>query len=98
MAGSYQLILNGLPVNDDFYSKLSTLEVEESVDLPGAILIKLPITATDAGDLTFVADDRLRPFSTVAVVAQQESQDDQCVFDGLILSHKLHLETGAVAS
>src|SRR6266545_261638 len=98
MAGSYQLILNGSPVDDDFYTKLSALEVEENVDLPGAVLLKLPISATDAGDLTFVTDDRLQPFATVAVVAQQESQDGQCIFDGVILSHKLHLEAGAVAS
>ncbi len=88
MAGSYQLILNGSPVDDDFYTKLSALEVEENVDLPGAVLLKLPISATDAGDLTFVTDDRLQPFATVAVVAQQESQDGQCIFDGVILSHK----------
>src|SRR5712691_7117759 len=98
MAGSYQLILNGSPVDDGFYTKLSALEVEENVDLPGAVLLKLPVSATDAGDLTFVADDRLQPFSTVAVVAKQEDHDDECIFDGIILSHKLRLTTGAVAS
>jgi phage protein D len=98
MAGTYQLILNGSPVDDDFYTKLSTLEVEENVDLPGAVLLKLPVSTTDDGDLTFVTEDRLKPFSTVAVVAKQEDKADQCIFDGLVLSHKLHLTTGAVAS
>lgn len=98
MAGTYQLILAGAPVDDDFYTKLSALEVEENVDLPGAILFKLPVSATDDGDLTFVTSDQLKPFSTVAVVAKQEDQADQCIFDGLILSHKLHLTTGTVAS
>ncbi len=98
MAGTYQLILNGTPADDDFYTKLSALEVEENVDLPSAVLIKLPVTATDDGDLTFVADDRLQPFSTVAVVAKQEDNDDACIFDGFVLSHKLHLTTGTTSS
>jgi phage protein D len=98
MAGTYQLILNGAPVDDKFYTEMSALEVEESVDLPGAIMIKLPVSTTDAGDLTFVADADLQPFATAAVVVQQETEEAQCVFDGLILSHKLHLETGAVKS
>ena len=98
MAGTYQLILNGTPVDDDFYTKLTALEVEESVDLPGAILFKLPVSTNDAQDIDFVNDDRLQPFATAAVVASQEGEDDQCIFDGLVLSHKLHLQTGTVAS
>jgi phage protein D len=98
MAATYQLILNGSPAVDDFYTEMSAMEVEESVDLPGAVLLKLPVSVTEAGDLTFVNDANLQPFVTVAVVAQQETEDAQCIFDGLILSHKLHLETGAVNS
>ena len=66
--------------------------------MDAAVLLKLPVSTTDDGDLTFVTDDRLKPFSTVAVVAKQEDTADQCIFDGLVLSHKLHLTTGAVAS
>src|SRR5262249_40803405 len=94
----YQLILGGAPVDDAFYAKLTTLEVEESVDLPGAILLKLPVSTDDAQDLDVVNDARLAPFATAAVVATQEGEDDQCIFDGVVLSHKLHLETGTVAS
>ncbi|HVZ52512.1 MAG TPA: contractile injection system protein, VgrG/Pvc8 family, partial [Pseudolabrys sp.] len=43
-------------------------------------------------------DARFQPFATLAVVAQQEDQPDQCVFDGVVLSSKLHLTTGAVGS
>lgn len=98
MAGSYQIILNGAPADADFYANISVLEVEESIDLPGAVLIKLPVTATQDNDLTLVADDNLAPFSTIAVVATQQDQDDACIFDGFILSHKLHLTTGVTAS
>lgn len=98
MAGIFQLILNGTPADDGFYTQMSTLEVEENVDLPGAIQIKLPVTTNDSGDLTNVSDDRFQPFATLAVVAQQEDQPDQCIFDGFVLSSKLHLQTGAVGS
>jgi len=98
MAGTFQVVINGTPVEDDFYTKMAALEVEENADEPGAFVMKLPV-ATDGGtDLTFVNDPRLQPFANVAVVVKQEDQADQCVFDGYVLSHKLHLETGAASS
>jgi phage protein D len=96
MPGSYQLIINGTPVDDGFYAVMGKLEVEENLDLPGAILLRLPVSSDDNGDLSYVGDARFQPFATVAVVAQQEDAPDQCVFDGLVLSSKLHLTTGAV--
>jgi phage protein D len=98
MAGSFQLILNGTPVDEGFYEQVSMIEVEENVDLPSAVLIKLPVGADGAGDLTHVSDPRFAPFATVAVVAQQEDAPAECIFDGVVLSNKLHLETGTVAS
>jgi phage protein D len=96
MVGTFQLILNGTAVDDGFYTAMGTLEVEENVDLPAAILIKLPVSTDDHGDLTYVSDDRFQPFATMAVVAQQEDAPDQCIFDGFVLSSKLHLTTGVV--
>jgi len=72
--------------------------VEENTELPGAILIKLPVTADESSELTYVSDDRFQPFATLAVIAQQEDQPDQCIFDGFVLSSKLHMTTGAVGS
>jgi phage protein D len=77
---------------------MTSLEVEENVDLPGAIQLSLPVNATDAGDLAFVNDATLQPFATVAVVAAVEGKADECIFDGFVLSHKLHLETGTTGS
>jgi phage protein D len=96
MAGAFQLIINGTPVDDAFYTDVGGLEVEENVDLPGAILIKLPVSSDGNGDLTYVSDDRVQPFATVAVVAQQEDEPDQCIFDGFVLASKLHVTTGGV--
>lgn len=98
MAGTVQVVVNGTPVEDALYTQLTQLEVEENADLPGAFLMKLPITTDDSGDLTFVNDPRFQPFANIAVVAKQESLPDECVFDGYVLSSKLHLETGGTAS
>jgi len=98
MAGTFQILLNGQPVEDDFYTKVTTLEVEENLDMPGAFLMKLPVTTDGSGDLTMVNDARLQPLATVAIVAKQENNPDECIFDGLVLSQRLHLETGAVSS
>ena len=98
MASSFQLILNGVPADDDLFSNISSLEIEENADLPGAIQINLPVTTSEEGDLTFVNDDRFQPFANLAVVATPEDKADECIFDGYVLAHKLHLETGTTAS
>lgn len=74
------------------------LEVEENADLPGAIQLHLPIARASEGDLTFVNDARLAPFANLAVVATPEGKGEECIFDGYILAHKLHLETGITNS
>lgn len=97
MGSSFRVLLDGNPADETLYSGLSSLEVEENLDMPGAIQLNLGVSSAD-GDLTFVNDSGLGPFVNVAVVATPEGQDAQCIFDGYILSHKLHLETGTTAS
>ncbi len=94
MASIFQLLLNGTAADDDLYTALSMLEVEENADLPGAIQLNLAVSRSEAADLTWVNDDRLQPFANLAVVAAPEGESDECIFDGYVLSHKLHLETG----
>lgn len=98
MASTFQLLFDGTPADDALYTALGLLEVEEHVDLPGAIQLRLPVSRSDDGELTYVTDDRFRPFANLAVVATPEGQTGQCIFDGYVLSHKLHLETGTVSS
>jgi hypothetical protein len=98
MASKFRVLLDGTPADDPLYTTLSTLEVEENVDLPSAIQLSLPVNRTDDGDLSFVTDDRFKPFANLAVVATPEGKPDECIFDGYVLSHKLHLETGTTSS
>jgi len=95
---TYSLLIDGNPADDDLINAIGALEVEENAELPGAIQLKLPVSPTDAGDLTYVADSRFRPFANLAVVATPDSGSAQCIFDGYVLSHKIHLETGTTAS
>src|SRR5260370_12982886 len=98
MANTFQLLLDGKPADNDLYTVMSSLEVEENADLPGAIQLNLPVSRSDSGDLTYVSDSRFKPFANLAVVATPEGKATACIFDGYVLSHILHLETGTTAS
>jgi hypothetical protein len=97
MPTTYQVLFNGTPADDSFYNQLSSLEVEENADLPGAIQLTMPV-GTQNGDLTIVNDSRFAPFSNVAVVVTPPTGSAECIFDGYVLTAKLHLERGIVAS
>jgi phage protein D len=121
MPSSYQILFDGEPADADFYTSITSLEVEENVDLPGAVQLNLPVNRSDNGDLTYVTDSRFKPLAKIAVVATPAAgaatdlasaaasavgalgigggaSAAQCIFDGYILSQKLHLEKGATNS
>jgi hypothetical protein len=94
----FRLLLDGSPADGDLYTQISSLEVEENADMPGAIQLQLPVDTSSSGDLTFVTDDRFKPCVNLAVVATPASGSDQCIFDGYVLSHNLHLKKGTTDS
>src|ERR1043165_5893581 len=121
MPSTYQILLNGQPADADLYTSLSSLEVEENLDLPGAVQLNLPVSRTEGGDLAYVAEGRFQPLANLAVVASASGSGSggvagaaasalsalggsgspngtECIFDGYILSHKLHLEKGTTNS
>jgi phage protein D len=99
MAGSsYRLVINGSPVEDSLHALLAEIEVEENVDLPGALQLSLPVGTDGHDDLTFLNDARFAPFAPVSLVAQPEGGTSACIFDGCVLSHKAHLDAGTMAS
>jgi phage protein D len=90
---TYQVLFDGTPAGQDFYDMVSTLEIEENADLPGAFSLQLPVAAKD-GELSWVGDARIGPYANVAVVATPEGGDQHCIFDGYVLTHKLRLPSG----
>jgi phage protein D len=60
--------------------------------------LKLAVSRSAEGELDLPADPRLRPFANVAVVVTPEGGTAECIFDGYVLSHRLHLESGVTAS
>lgn len=95
---SYQIFFGGEPAPDLFYDGVSSVEVEENLDLPGALELALAVNRTPEGDLDTPNDPALAPLANVAVVATVEDGSPQCIFDGPILSHRLHLERGTTSS
>jgi hypothetical protein len=89
------------PAEAEFYDLFDTLEIEENADLPGAFQCTLPVATRPAGtgeDLTVVDDERFRPYSRVAVVVGVEDERDACIFDGYVLAHGIHLDSGTTAA
>ena len=98
MPNAYRLLFDGQPAADDLYTQLASLEVEESLDMPGAFELELPVSRSESGDLSFINDSQFQPYANVAVVALAEDQPAECIFDGFVLANKLHLESGAINS
>jgi hypothetical protein len=94
---TYQVIFDKASAKPDFYDGVAKLEVEENADLPDAFSVQLPVSAAD-GELTWVGDRRIGPYSNVAVVVTPEGGDPQCIFDGYVLSNKVHMPAGPVGA
>jgi hypothetical protein len=77
---------------------LQSIEVEENVDGPSAMTITVPVNRTSSGDLTYVDDGSFEPYTPVSVVLQAGLFSTQCVFDGYVLSWRLHLDRATAKS
>lgn len=93
-----EIFFDGAPADGDLYDSIAALEVEENVDLPSAMQMTLPVALDATGDLTFVHDARVKPLANVAVVVSADGEESHCIFDGYVLTHKLHLDSGVTAS
>ncbi len=94
---SFSILIGGTAA-EDLAATFNQLEVEENVDAPGAFSLTLPVNVTSTGDYDAVSDSRLAPLSNVAIVATASDGNQQCLFDGYVLSQTAHLDTGTVAS
>jgi hypothetical protein len=97
MAATYHLLFDGRAADEALYDGLSSVEVEESLDLPAAIRLTLPVGRTPAGALTAVAEPRFAPYSNVVLVGDAGA-GPVCLFDGYVLSHAVHLRSGVAGS
>jgi phage protein D len=98
VAHSYQILLDGSPVPTTIYGAIDTLQIEENAEQPGAMELRVPISRGDSGDLTLVNEAPFQPFANLAVVVTAQGKTPECIFDGFVLSHKIHLDQGAVTS
>src|SRR5262249_935926 len=93
----YQLLFEDKPAEKDFYEQISRLEIEENADLPGALSLTLPVAVAD-GELTWVSDSKLRPYAKIAGRGAAPDAPDACIFDGYVLTHKVHLRQGTAGA
>jgi hypothetical protein len=93
-----KLQVGGTAVPDAFYDAIQQLEVEESSDRPGTLLLRLPVNRTSAGDLQFVGDGTFEPMTNVCVTVTPSGGSPQCIFDGYALSWRLHMDRSGISS
>jgi hypothetical protein len=103
VADQFQVLFgDGATAADDaFYTSLTSIEVEENADLPGAVQLTLSISTQGTSgheDLTLVGDDHFKPYARVAVVATPDGGTAACIFDGYVLSHRIHVDRGTTAA
>jgi hypothetical protein len=94
---TYQILINGTAIGDDFYDTIGGLDVEENSTLPDALKLTLPISTANS-ELSWVGDAKVAPYANIAVVATPDGGSAQCIFDGYVLSHTVHLNAGITAS
>ncbi|HTW98470.1 MAG TPA: hypothetical protein VMD59_06825 [Acidimicrobiales bacterium] len=100
MSLDVQLCVAQSAVPTAFYDAIARLEVQESSDRPGVLLLELPANRTSAGDLQFVGDGTFEPMTsiTLTVTPSAAGAAAQCIFDGYALSWRLHLDRTSTAS
>jgi len=91
MAVSFRLHVAGREAPAALAEALHRVEVEENADGPGAMTLTLPVNRTSSGDLSYVDDGTMDPYTPVSVVLTA-GPSTQCVFDGYVLSWQLHLD------
>jgi Phage tail baseplate hub (GPD) len=92
MATSFVLsVAGGRAASTALTEALQSIEVEENADGPDAMTITLPVNRTSSGDLSYVDDGSFEPYTPVSVVLTAGSST-QCVFDGYVLSWRLHVD------
>ena len=98
MAASFQLSVGrGSEASAALAEALQSIEVEENADGPDAMTITLPVNRASSGDLTYVDDGSFEPYTPVSVVLTAGTST-QCVFDGYVLSWRLHADRSSAAS
>jgi Phage tail baseplate hub (GPD) len=100
MSVTVQLSIGGQPAPNALYNAIAQLEVEESSDQPGALLLQLPANRTSVGDLQFIGDGTFEPQTniTLTVTPAASGSPAQCIFDGYVLSWRLHLDRASTSS
>ena len=84
MGAAYQLLFNGQAADAGMYTDVISVEVEEGLDLPGAVQLSLPVAATPSGDMSYISDARLQPFSNLAVVVTPPTSSTSNGLSGIL--------------
>lgn len=91
MTFSFELRVGGSAAGAALQEALQSAEVEENADGPGALMLELPVNRTASGDLQFIDDGTFEPYTAISAILSTGGPS-HCVFDGYVLSWRLHLD------
>ena len=97
MVPSFELQVSDKPATAALQAALQSVQVEENADGPDALVLDLPVNRTASGDLQFIDDGTFEPYTQVSVLLSAGGPS-QCIFDGYVLSWRLHLDRVSAAS
>lgn len=97
MAFWFELQVGGSPASAALREALQSVEVEENADGPDAMMLELPVNRTATGDLQFIDDGTFEPYTRVSAILSAGGPS-QCIFDGYVLSWRLHLDRATAVS
>ena len=66
MASCYRLMLGAQPADATLMQLLALTEVEESMDMPSAIQLTVPLSRSSNSDLSYASDPRFSPLAPVS--------------------------------
>ena len=98
MSVEVQLRTGQTPLPAAYANAILGLEVEESFEQPGTLMLRLPANRMSSGELQFVGDGTLEPMTNVTLTASRSFDPGataarpplpQCLFDGYVLSWRL---------
>jgi phage protein D len=64
---AYQIAFSGNAVENDFYTNVASLTVEENPEAPSVLRLQIDITLQDDGSWSYLDDDRFALFTSVSV-------------------------------
>lgn len=89
---TYKIEINGAPADPEIMSAIAQIEVDDNGTLADMFRLKIPITSTDEGDWSSVADENFKPLIELHI-GIKVGDIIESLIKGYVTDHKIHFDT-----